>query len=100
MNLTIKKSLSDKFKLLRKEQKMSQRGLADATGIHYATIGHLESGKIETISTDIFNKFVEHEELSKYALWLLNDNIDDKTIESMLAFLDELEQNDEATPDD
>lgn len=93
--------LPDKFKLLRgRENNISQRELADILDIPKSTIGHLETGKIAVISTEVFNKFVEHDELSKYAFWLLKDDIGDETMKAMLAFRGTDQETDEPTPDD
>ena len=100
MNLPIGLSLVDKFKLLRKREKLSQRGLAAATNLPQSTIANFEAGRTKTINTDVFNSFVEHDELSKYALWLLNDQIDPDRVDAMLEFLDLHEQTDESRRDE
>ena len=87
MKLTIGLTLSDRFKLLRREENYTQRDLSKALGIPQTTISSIESGNVKTINTTTFNKFVEHPTLSRYALWLLNDRIDPQCIESMLDFL-------------
>jgi len=86
LNLPIGIPLSDKFKLFRKLEKLSQRGLAEKLGIPKSTVGRIETGELEIISTEVFNKFVENNELAKYAFWLLKDDIDDETIDEMMAF--------------
>jgi transcriptional regulator with XRE-family HTH domain len=87
MNLPKTLTLAEKFKHLRFQQNLTQRKLAELTGVPKSTIGHIESGKIEVLSSDVFNKLVEIDELSKYALWLLNDHIKPDRIDAMLEFL-------------
>lgn len=100
MNFPIGLSLADKIKLLREWEELSVRGLESKSGIPRSTISNMETGKTKTINTDIFNRFVEHDELAKYAFWLLKDDIDDKTIDEMLAFRGKGQETDEPTPDD
>ena len=100
MNLPIEETLADRFKLLRKLEKLSQRGLAAETGIPKSTIGNIESGDVETLSSELFKKISEKKRFSKYALWLLDDQIDDEKANAMMAFLRERQQIDESTPDE
>lgn len=100
LNFPIGLSLSDKFKLLRDQENLSQRALAVKIDIPPTTIAGIETGKGTVISGEIFNKFVESDDLAKYAFWLLNDNIDDETIDEMLAFRGKDQETDEPTPDD
>lgn len=100
MNFPIEETLSDRFKLLRKIEKLTIRGLADETGIPKSTIGSIESGQVKTINSEIFKKISENDRFSKYALWLLDDQIDDEKADAMLAFLRERQQSGESTPDE
>ena len=86
MDFPIGETLSNKFKLLRRYENLSQRGLATETGIPPTTIAAIETGKIKVISTEMFNRFVDSDRMAKYAFWLLKDDIDDETVDAMLAF--------------
>ena len=95
MHLPIGVPLSDKFKLLRKrENNISQRQLAHILDIPKSTIGRIETGELEMISTEVFKKLADNDDLAKYAFWLLMDDIDDNTIDAMLAFRGKDQEND------
>ena len=100
LNLPIDKTLADRFKLLREMEKLTIRGLATETGIPRSTIGSIESGQAKTLSSELFKKISTNERFSKYALWLLDDQIDDEKANAMMAFLRERQQIDESTPDE
>ncbi len=65
--------LRNKLKLLRKREGLSQKALADLTGIAQGAIGDIESGRKKNLSGESLSKLCNHQHLRKYALWLLTD---------------------------
>lgn len=67
------KTLRDKLKVLRERENLSQKGLADLTGISQGAIGDVESGRKQNLSGDSLRKLCNHERFRKYTLWLIHE---------------------------
>lgn len=68
-------AISHKLKLLRKQEALSQKALADLTGISQGAIGDIESGRKQNFSGDSLFKLCNHPRLRKYTLWLISDPV-------------------------
>ena len=66
-------ALSHKLKLLRRQEALSQKALADLTGIAQGAIGDVESGRKRSLGGESLFKLCNHPRLRKYALWLITD---------------------------
>lgn len=66
-------TISHKLKLLRKREKLSQKALADLTGVSQGAIGDIESGRKKNFSGESLFKICNHPRLRSYALWLVTN---------------------------
>lgn len=66
-------AISHKLKLLRKQEALSQKALANLTGISQGAIGDIESGRKQNLSGDSLFKLCNHPRLRKYTLWLISN---------------------------
>ncbi|EMJ5764114.1 helix-turn-helix transcriptional regulator [Klebsiella oxytoca] len=64
--------LSEKLKLIREAEELSQAKFADLTGISISTIKKYEVGLIEPGGITL-RKITTHEIFRKYTLWLMSD---------------------------
>jgi transcriptional regulator with XRE-family HTH domain len=67
-------SLRNKLKLLRQREGLSQKALADLTGISQGAIGDIESGRKKSLNGESLQKLCSHPRLNQYTLWLLTDD--------------------------
>jgi transcriptional regulator with XRE-family HTH domain len=61
---------SEKLKLIRKEEKMTQENFAETLGISRGTLAKYEAGIIEPSLINI-QKITQHQKYEKYTLWLM-----------------------------
>ena len=64
--------LSEKLKLIREAENLSQAKFADLTGISISTIKKYEVGIMEPGGVTL-RKITTHEVFKKYTLWLMSD---------------------------
>lgn len=63
---------SEKLKLIRKEEKLTQENFAETLGISRGTLAKYEAGIIEPSLLNI-QKITSHPRYEKYTLWLMTD---------------------------
>lgn len=64
--------LSEKVKLIRSAEGMSQSEFCKEIGLSITTLKKYESGSYEPSGLNLV-KITQHPELSKYTLWLMSD---------------------------
>ncbi len=89
--------LGDKFKLLRKKEDLSQRAFCELVGVPPATLANLEKGRNKSISVDFLSQVVKHPRFTKYAIWLLVDELTNDQLEETVRFARQLSSTKEET---
>lgn len=97
MNLPIGISLSDKIKLLRKREGLTQQAFCDLIDVKKSTISNFESGARDTMTSDTLMKIANHSRFLPYAMWLIVDQLTEEQQDDILNFLTTV--RDEDIPD-
>ena len=95
MDFPIGMSLSDKFKLLRKAEGLSQRAFCEIVDVPASTLANLEKGRNKSISVDFLAQVVKHPRFSKYSIWLLVDELTEDQAAEALEFAKSLSTSDQ-----
>ncbi|WP_338511354.1 helix-turn-helix transcriptional regulator [Erwinia aphidicola] len=66
-------SLGKKIRELRDSEGLTREEFSNLTGVAAATLKQYESGRRESISSEILLKITQHPRFQKYALWLMTD---------------------------
>lgn len=66
--------LSEKMKLIRESEGLSQANFCEIIGLSINTLKKYEGGKFEP-GGDALIKMTQHPRFTKYALWLMTDQI-------------------------
>lgn len=87
MELPIGLTLGDKFKLLRKEEGLSQRAFCEIVGIPQTTLAGVETGKNKGINSELLGKIASNPRFFPYSMWLLVDELSPEQSQQILDFL-------------
>lgn len=66
-------SLGKKIREVRDCEGLTREEFSSLTGVAAATLKQYESGRRESISSEILLKITQHPRFQKYALWLMTD---------------------------
>ncbi|STI99105.1 gpC [Escherichia coli] len=72
---TQSRGIGEKIRMIRDAEGLSRQQFFELTGIPAGTQKYYETGRVEKIGSDILLKITLHSQFSKYALWLMTDNI-------------------------
>lgn len=65
--------ITEKIKLIRLSEGLSQNDFVMLTGINIGTLRNYEQGNRESVASSELEKITKNEQLKKYTLWLMTD---------------------------
>lgn len=72
---TLPMLIGKKLRDIREAEGLTREELAEITGIPVPTMKRYETGRIANVGSDTLTKFTQHPRFSKYALWLMTNQV-------------------------
>lgn len=66
-------SIGKKIRAIRESEELTREDFFDLTGIPTGTQKYYETGRVESVGSEILTKITNHPLFEKYTLWLMND---------------------------
>ena len=66
-------SIGEKIRAVREAEGLTRVQFFELTGIPSGTQKYYETGRVESIGSDILLKITQHPRLEKYMMWLMSD---------------------------
>lgn len=67
-------SMGENIRMIRDAEGLTRQQFFELTGIPAGTQKYYETGRVESIGSDILLKITQHERFAKYTLWLMTGN--------------------------
>jgi len=71
---TLSSDMGEKIRAIRDSEGLTRQQFFELTGIPVGTQKFYETGRRESIGSDILIKITQHERFEKYTLWLMTGN--------------------------
>jgi transcriptional regulator with XRE-family HTH domain len=71
---TLSRGMGEKIREIRDSEGLTRQQFFELTGIPVGTQKFYETGRIESIGSDVLLKITLHERFEKYTLWLMTGN--------------------------
>lgn len=67
--------IGKKIREIRESEGLTREQFFELTGIPAGTQKYYETGRVESVGSEVLMKITQHQQLKKYTMWLMTDEI-------------------------